>query len=31
VFLTIIIPVILFVVFQKQFLRGVSSAGGLKG
>ncbi|MGN6126695.1 MAG: carbohydrate ABC transporter permease [Humibacter sp.] len=31
VFLTIIIPVVLFVVFQKQFLRGVSSAGGLKG
>ncbi len=31
VFLTIIIPVALFVVFQRQFLRGVSSAGGLKG
>lgn len=31
VFLTIIIPVILFVIFQKQFLRGVSSASGLKG
>ncbi|HEY5221636.1 MAG TPA: carbohydrate ABC transporter permease [Microbacteriaceae bacterium] len=31
VFLTIIIPVILFAIFQKQFLRGVSSAGGIKG
>jgi multiple sugar transport system permease protein len=31
VFLTIIIPVILFMIFQKQFLRGVSSASGLKG
>ncbi|NNC13701.1 carbohydrate ABC transporter permease [Planctomonas sp. JC2975] len=31
VFLTIIIPVVLFVIFQKQFLRGVSAAGGLKG
>lgn len=31
VFLTIIIPVILFVIFQKQFLRGVGQAGGVKG
>jgi multiple sugar transport system permease protein len=31
VFLTIIIPVILFVAFQKQFLRGVGTAGGVKG
>lgn len=31
VFLTIIIPVVLFVIFQKQFLRGVSSTAGLKG
>jgi multiple sugar transport system permease protein len=31
VFLTIIIPVILFVAFQKQFLRGVGTAGGIKG
>lgn len=31
VFLTIIIPVVLFLVFQKQFLRGVGTAGGIKG
>ncbi|WP_243065131.1 carbohydrate ABC transporter permease [Humibacter sp. RRB41] len=31
VFLTIIIPVILFIIFQKQFLRGVGAAGGIKG
>jgi len=31
VFLTIIIPVVLFAVFQKQFLRGVGTAGGVKG
>lgn len=31
VFLTVIIPVVLFVVFQKQFLRGVGTAGGIKG
>jgi multiple sugar transport system permease protein len=31
VFLTIIIPVALFVIFQKQFLRGVGTAGGIKG
>jgi len=31
VFLTILVPVALFLAFQKQFLRGVSSAGGLKG
>jgi multiple sugar transport system permease protein len=31
VFLTIIIPVILFAIFQKQFLRGVGTAGGVKG
>ncbi|MFE5335148.1 carbohydrate ABC transporter permease [Isoptericola sp. NPDC056573] len=31
VFLTIIIPVVLFVIFQKQFLRGVGTAGGIKG
>jgi multiple sugar transport system permease protein len=31
VFLTILVPVALFLVFQKQFLRGVSSSGGLKG
>lgn len=31
VFLTIIVPVVLFVIFQKQFLRGVGTAGGVKG
>ncbi|MFC8734168.1 carbohydrate ABC transporter permease [Luteimicrobium sp. NPDC057192] len=31
VFLTIIIPVVLFLIFQKQFLRGVGTAGGIKG
>jgi len=31
VFLTIILPVVLFVIFQKQFLRGVGTAGGIKG
>jgi multiple sugar transport system permease protein len=31
VFLSIIIPVVLFVIFQKQFLRGVGTAGGVKG
>ncbi|SDE25647.1 carbohydrate ABC transporter permease [Glycomyces harbinensis] len=31
VFLTIIIPVVLFAIFQKQFLRGVGTAGGVKG
>lgn len=31
VFLSIIVPVILFVIFQKQFLRGVGMAGGVKG
>ena len=31
VFLTLLIPVVLFLIFQKQFLRGVGTAGGLKG
>ena len=31
VFLTIIVPVVLFLIFQKQFLRGVGTAGGVKG
>jgi multiple sugar transport system permease protein len=31
VFLSIIIPVVLFAIFQKQFLRGVGTAGGVKG
>ncbi|GAA2001065.1 carbohydrate ABC transporter permease [Microbacterium ulmi] len=31
VFLSIIIPIVLFLVFQKQFLRGVGTAGGVKG
>ncbi|MGC5165406.1 carbohydrate ABC transporter permease [Luteimicrobium sp. DT211] len=31
VFLSIIIPVVLFLIFQKQFLRGVGTAGGIKG
>lgn len=31
VFLSIIVPVVLFVIFQKQFLRGVGMAGGVKG
>lgn len=31
VFLTIIVPVVLFLLFQKQFLRGVGTAGGVKG
>ncbi len=31
VFLTIILPVVLFLIFQKQFLRGVGTAGGIKG
>lgn len=31
VFLSIIIPVVLFLAFQKQFLRGVGTAGGVKG
>lgn len=30
-FLTLLIPVILFLIFQRQFLRGVGMAGGLKG
>ncbi|WP_231920018.1 carbohydrate ABC transporter permease [Microlunatus soli] len=29
-FLTLLIPVVLFVIFQKQFLRGVGMAGGIK-
>jgi multiple sugar transport system permease protein len=29
-FLTVIIPVALFLIFQKQFLRGVGMAGGIK-
>lgn len=31
VFLSILVPVVLFAIFQKQFLRGVGSAGGIKG
>lgn len=31
VFLTLLIPVVLFLIFQKQFLRGVGTAGGIKG
>ncbi|MCU1528513.1 MAG: binding-protein-dependent transport system inner rane component [Frondihabitans sp.] len=31
VFLTTIVPVVVFLIFQKQFLRGVGSAGGIKG
>ncbi|THV29490.1 carbohydrate ABC transporter permease [Glycomyces paridis] len=31
VFLSILVPVVLFAIFQKQFLRGVGSAGGVKG
>jgi multiple sugar transport system permease protein len=31
VFLSLIIPVVLFLIFQKQFLRGVGTAGGIKG
>lgn len=30
-FLSLIIPVVLFLVFQRQFLRGASMAGGVKG
>ena len=30
-FLTVLVPVILFLMFQKQFLRGVGMAGGIKG
>lgn len=30
-FLTLFIPVILFLVFQRQFLRGAGAAGGIKG
>lgn len=30
-FLAVIVPVLLFVVFQKSFLRGVSATGGIKG
>jgi len=30
-FLSLLIPVVLFVVFQRQFLRGVSMSGGIKG
>ena len=30
-FIAVIIPVALFVVFQKQFLHGVGQAGALKG
>ncbi len=30
-FLTVLVPVILFLIFQKQFLRGVGMAGGIKG
>jgi multiple sugar transport system permease protein len=29
-FLAVLIPVVLFLVFQKQFLRGVGMAGGIK-
>ncbi|GAB3918078.1 ABC transporter permease [Microlunatus endophyticus] len=31
VFLTTIVPVVVFLIFQKQFLRGVGSVGGIKG
>lgn len=31
IFLSLIIPVVLFLAFQKQFLRGVGTAGGIKG
>ncbi|MFC4946208.1 carbohydrate ABC transporter permease [Pseudonocardia sp. GCM10023141] len=31
VFLTIVIPVVLFLIFQRQFLRGVALTGGVKG
>lgn len=31
VFISIVIPVVLFLIFQKQFLRGVGTAGGVKG
>ncbi|GAA3113359.1 multiple sugar transport system permease protein [Kribbella aluminosa] len=31
VFLTIAIPVVLFLIFQRQFLRGVAMTGGVKG
>ena len=30
-FLAVLVPILLFVVFQKSFLRGVSAAGGIKG
>lgn len=30
-FIALILPVVFFIVFQRQFLRGVSSAGGVKG
>jgi multiple sugar transport system permease protein len=30
-FLSLIIPVALFLIFQRQFLRGASMAGGVKG
>jgi len=30
-FLALIIPVILFLIFQRQFLRGVGMSGGVKG
>lgn len=29
--LAVVVPIVLFVVFQKSFLRGVSAAGGIKG
>jgi multiple sugar transport system permease protein len=29
-FLAVLIPVVLFLLFQKQFLRGVGMAGGIK-
>ena len=30
-FLAVLVPILLFLVFQKSFLRGVSAAGGIKG
>ena len=30
-FLALLVPVVLFIIFQKQFLRGVSASAGLKG